>query len=196
MRICLDPGHGGTDPGAIGREPFELREKEVNLALAGHLESEIDSHGWEAILTRRQDRTLAPYARAVFANRYEADLFVSLHANAAATGEAEGIEVFHFPGSRRGRSVAFHILDRLLYHFPEHRNRGIKTANFTVLRRTVMPAVLVEHEFLTHARQLEFLADPCNRELLARAVFEGVVASVEGPYQTTVPKLALRPPGA
>jgi N-acetylmuramoyl-L-alanine amidase len=191
LRICLDPGHGGEDPGAVGLEPFELHEKDFNLCLAQRLEVEIENHGWEVIATRRQDRTLALEARAAFANRYEADLFVSLHANAAATAEAEGMEVFHFPGSGHGRSLALHVLDRLLHHFPDHRNRGVKTANFTVLRRTAMPAILVEHEFLTHPRQLEFLADPCRQDRLAQAVFEGIVAAVEGPYQTTVPKLQL-----
>ena len=191
MRICLDPGHGGDDPGAVGRDPRELLEKDVNLELARRLEEEIVCHGWDAVVTRRQDRTLALDARAAFANRYEADLFVSLHANAAAVPEAEGMEVFYFPGSMRGRSLALHVLDRLLCHFPGHRNRGVKTANFTVLRRTVMPAILVEHEFLTNPRQLEFLADPGHQEELARAVFEGILAAVEGPYQTTVPKLLL-----
>lgn len=191
MRICLDPGHGGDDLGAIGREPFELQEKDLVLALARKLEAEIENHGWEVIATRRQDRTLALDARAAFANRYEANLYVSLHANAAAVPEAEGMEVFYFPGSRPGRTVALHVLDRLLHHFPDHRNRGVKTANFTVLRRTAMPAVLVEHEFLTNPSQLRFLADPCNQERLAQAVFEGILAAVEGPYQTTVPKLVL-----
>jgi N-acetylmuramoyl-L-alanine amidase len=124
-----------------------------------------------------------PRPRATFANRHRAELFVSVHANAAASPTVEGIEVYHYPGSVRGRSIALHVLDRLLLRFPDHLSRGVKEANFAVLRLTRMPAVLVECEFLTHPRQLEFLADADNQAGLAEAVAEGLAAAVHGPFQ-------------
>lgn len=174
MKVCVDAGHGGTDPGAVGRQPFELLEKDCTLALALALEEELELRGHWVVMTRRQDRTVSLESRATFANRLGAELFVSVHANAAATRTAEGMEVFHFPDSSAGRLAARRVLRLMLRDFPAHRNRGIKEANFAVLRRTVMPAILVECEFLTNPTQLRFLASTRNQRKLARAIAEGI----------------------
>ena len=174
MRICIDPGHGGTDPGAIGVKPFELREKDFNLAVALLLEEQLLDRGFEVLLTRRQDRTLSLSARADFANRHGAGLFLSIHANAAAAPSAEGMEVFHFPESSAGKSLAKPILKSLLAAFPDHRDRGVKEANFTVLRLTHMPAALVECEFLSSPKQLRFLAKAENQRGLAQAIADAL----------------------
>ena len=191
MRVCIDAGHGGHDAGAVGEEPRRLAEKTVNLAVALRLAAAVESHGWEALQTRLVDRTLALHSRAAFANRYQADLFVSVHCNAAATPAPEGIEVYHFPGSVRGRSIALHVFDRLLLRFPDHHARGVKEANFAVLRLTRMPAILVECEFLTNPRQLELLAAPENQEALAAAIADGLVAAVDTSFQHTLPRIVL-----
>ena len=174
MKVCVDAGHGGSDPGAVGTVPFEVEEHTVNLAVAERLEAAVEGLGHRVMMTRRQDRTLSLTARADFANRYGADLFVSVHANAAASPWAEGMEVYHFPGSGAGQHAAHEIRWQLATRFPDHRDRGVKEANFTVLRRTWMPAVLVECEFLTHPGQLVFLAEPENQRRLAEAIATGV----------------------
>ena len=179
MKICVDAGHGGADPGAIGLEPFRREEKVLTLALAFLLEEELILRGHEVVMTRRQDRTLALEARADFANRYEAELLVSLHCNAAADPRVEGMEVFHRPGSAAGRQAAATILTHMLAAFPGHENRGVKEADFTVLRETRAPGVLVETEFLTNPAQLRFLADPENQRGLAVAIAAGVPAVQE-----------------
>ncbi|MEO1367708.1 MAG: N-acetylmuramoyl-L-alanine amidase [Acidobacteriota bacterium] len=173
MRICVDAGHGGRDPGAVGTDPFRLLEKDVNLSVAEMLEGELEAMGHDVVMTRRQDRTLGLSARAHFANRAGADLFVSIHANAGAP-TVQGMEVFHFPGSEQGALLADRVLAEMLAAYPEHRNRGVKEAAFTVLRRTAMPAVLVELEFLTHPGQLAFLADRGSHRGLAAAIARGV----------------------
>lgn len=174
MRICVDAGHGGSDSGAVGSEPFRLAEKEVTLQVSLRLEQELEQRGHRVVMTRRVDRTLGLLARARFANRLKAELFVSIHANAAATASAEGMEVYHFPESREGRSTAVAVLKSLVAALPDHKNRGVKEANFAVLRVTEMPAVLVETEFITHPRQLRFLSDPASQQSLAEAVAEGI----------------------
>lgn len=174
MKVCVDAGHGGRDPGAIGWEPFLYKERDFTLAVALLLEDELEERGHEAVLVRRTDRTVGLAARAAFANRYDADLFVSIHANAAASVAAEGIEVYHFPGSEGGRIYARQILESLMNAFPDHTNRGVKEANFAVLRLTRMPAVLVEYEFITHPDQLVFLADASNQKEMARAVARAI----------------------
>ena len=179
MKVCVDAGHGGADPGAIGLEPRRLEEKDVTLALAFLLEEELVLRGHEVIMTRRQDRTLALDARAEFANRYEAELLVTLHCNAAADPRVEGMEVFHRPGSPAGRETAANVLTRMLAAFPGHENRGVKEADFTVLREATATGVLVEAEFLTNPSQLKFLADPKNQRGLARAIAEGIPGGQE-----------------
>ena len=174
MKICIDAGHGGSDAGAIGEKPFRLEEKDFNVSLASLIEEELEKRDHWVVMTRRRDRTLALEARANFANRLEADLFISVHANAALSSNVEGIEVYHFPGSAAGRDLAAAILQGVTGAFPDHRNRGVKEANFAVLRLTAMPAVLIECEFLTNPRQLRFLADPSSQHRYAEAIAEGV----------------------
>ena len=174
MRICIDAGHGGTDPGAIGKVPTRLEEKAFNLAVAVLLEEELVARGHEVVMTRRQDRTLSLTGRARFANRFEVELFVSIHANAAASPAPEGIEVFCFPGSVGGTRFATAVQESLMATFPDHRDRGVKEANFTVLRKTLMPAILVECEFLTNPQQLEFLASEERQGELAQAMADSI----------------------
>jgi len=174
VKVCVDAGHGGSDPGAVGTAPFRLAEKEVTLQVSVLLEQELEQRGHWVVMTRRIDRTLGLLPRARFANRLKAELFVSIHANAAATASAEGMEVYHFPESREGRRAATAVLESLVTAFPDHKNRGVKEANFAVLRVTAMPAILIETEFITHPRQLEFLSDPESQEVLVEAVADGI----------------------
>lgn len=174
MKVCIDPGHGGSDPGAIGLQPVRLEEKDFTLSQSLLLKTELVRLGHTVIMTRHQDRTLSLAARAAFANQFNADLFISIHANAAATTTAEGMEVFHFTDSAAGRTAATRIFNEMIAAFPSHRNRGVKEANFAVLRLTSMTAVLVECEFLTNPNQLRFLRDPANQQTMAQAIARGV----------------------
>jgi N-acetylmuramoyl-L-alanine amidase len=174
MKVCVDAGHGGKDPGAIGFDPFYVEEKTVDLAIALQLEAALETIGHWTVMTRRRDRTLALSSRANFANRLGADLFVSVHANAALSPEVEGMEVFYFPGSAAGRRAASEVLGHMQTAFPDHRSRGVKAANLAVLRLTGMPAILVETEFLTHPDQLLFLTDPVLQADMAAAIAAGI----------------------
>ena len=189
MKICIDPGHGGADPGAIGIAPatasepaITLKERDFTLDVALLLEEELARCGHSVLLTRRRDRSLKLNARAAHGNRHAADLFISIHANAAANPAAEGIEVFHFPGSAAGKSAAGRIMQGLAAAFPDHVNRGVKPADFAVLRLTGMPAVLVECEFLTNPDRLRrFLSCPSKRREIAVAIAAGVAARPDAP---------------
>jgi N-acetylmuramoyl-L-alanine amidase len=176
MRVCVDAGHGGADPGAIGTVPFRLEEKHVNLDIALLLAKELESRGHWVVMTRRRDRSVSLEGRARFANRLRAEFFVSVHANAAGTAAMRGMEIFHFPGFAPSRRCAEAVLNALLAAFPRHKNRGVKEANFAVLRLTNMPAILIETEFLTNPTQLQFLALPENQHLLAAAIANGIEA--------------------
>ncbi|HXI22052.1 MAG TPA: N-acetylmuramoyl-L-alanine amidase [Gemmatimonadales bacterium] len=177
MKVCVDAGHGGNDPGAVGTTPFRLEEKKVTLDIARLLEEELEARGHWVVMTRRRDRFVALSSRAEFANRLGADRFVSIHANAAGSAAARGMEVFHFAASQTGKPMAESVLGALIKTFPEHQNRGVKEANFAVLRLTDMPAILVESEFITNPTQLQFLADPGNQALMAAAIADGIEAA-------------------
>ena len=88
MKVCIDAGHGGIQDGATGTDPFKLKEKDFNLSLALRLEEELEGRGHWVVMTRRQDRTLALEARAAFANRLQAELSISIHANGAVQKKA------------------------------------------------------------------------------------------------------------
>ena len=174
MKICIDPGHGGRDSGGQTDNPFAYQEKEFNLNFSLLLEERLEQFGHWVVVVRRRDRYVSLNSRANFANRLNADLFISIHANAAANPSVEGMEIYHFPGSSNGNRAAEHIFNSMIDAFPDHKNRGIKTANFDVLRLTLMPAVLIECEFLTNPTQLRFLTNPDSQARLATAIADGV----------------------
>lgn len=157
MIVCLDPGHGGNDPGAVG--PGGELEKDINLTVAQLTTTYLSRAGHEVILTRRSDVEVKLADRAKLANDRRADIFVSIHANQAVKRdqngrevrdpEACGIEAFHYPGSTKGVELAQHIIKSCLVAsgLPFRR---IAPANFQVLRETDMPAVLVELGFLSN----------------------------------------------
>lgn len=164
--VCLDPGHGGTDPGAVGHG---LRESDLNLDVAKRAKDYLEGAGVSCRLTRYADayRSLAHRVTLGAGCR----LFISVHHNWHGRPAVEGIETYHYPGSKRGRSgaAAAEYLLRLALSLP---SRGVSAANYYVLRETPMPAVLTEAGYLSSpadAGQLrwEWFRD---REALALAV--------------------------
>src|SRR5690625_153474 len=140
--ICIDPGHGGRDPGAIG--PTGLRESEVVLDVATRIVSLLDGRGHSVLMTRDNDSLLGLRERANIANHAASRLFVSIHCNAHTKPEAHGLETWCWDGSRLGEMLAGHIQSRLVDALG-WRDRGVKPTHvFRVLNHTRMPAVLVE----------------------------------------------------
>lgn len=211
-RIVLDPGHGGFDPGAV-REGLE--EKEIVLDVARrtarvmeHMEPGVKLH-----LTRTDDYFVPLESRAVSANYFEADLFVSLHANAHEDPEAGGVETYRCaerPSSAYAAKVAarenaapeketavqqrqFIDLEDIIFRFERGhawktgkllagamqqelakslplKDRGVHGANFAVLRKARMPAVLVEAGFVSNPMDAQMLASDQGRERLAKTL--------------------------
>jgi N-acetylmuramoyl-L-alanine amidase len=180
MRITLDPGHGGIFPGAIGVNPFELREKDVTLALCLKMGKLLKQAGHQVIFTRHDDRHLDENLstdlrkRIECANSAAAEVFVSLHCNAYSDPNPEGIETLYFPESPLSEKLARAIQDSLVSTFVDHVNRGVKPKELFPLRLARMPACQVETEFISNPAQLEFLASPTNQENLARAIADGI----------------------
>lgn len=172
MLIVLDPGHGGHDPGAVG--PTGLRESDIVLDVAKRVRDLLLDSGHKVRLTRETDCYVSLSARAEFANRERAELFVSVHCNAATDPRAHGTETWYYPSSVNGRRLA-EVLQQALVAALRRRDRGLKTSsNLTVLRRTVMPAALVELAFISNDEEEQLLGLDEVRMAAATAIAEGV----------------------
>lgn len=172
MKIVIDHGHSGpVEPGACAAG---VRECDVVLAIAKLLAEQLYDEGHETLLTRTGDiATDALAFRAELANANEADVFVSLHANSAANPAAHGTEVYHYPGSARGKRLAACLQSRLVAEMGMS-DRGVKEANFQVLRETDCPAVLVEVAFISNEADRRLLTGYVGQLAAAVAVASGL----------------------
>lgn len=178
--IVIDPGHGGDDPGAIGIN--NLKEADVNLAIALEVARVLGSLKLRVVLTRNDDRPLSLEDRVAIAEQVKATVFVSIHANSAGLNRPtiNGTETYHYPGSEPSQQLATAIQTSIVQSV-QVVDRGVKTANFAVLRNTSMPAVLVETGFVTGAQDAAKLANTTFQNQLARAIAMGIFQTVEQP---------------
>lgn len=176
MRIRVDPGHGGKDPGAVG--PNGLKEKDITLSVANKLYNNLKPNH-DVTMTRYGDYYISLRDRCKLANDGKDELFISIHCNSAKVDTANGIETFHHPTSREGIKLARCIQDELIYA-TGLRNRGVKYANFQVLRDTKMPAVLIELGFINNPKEERMLGDKKYQLQCAVAIAEGIARYAEG----------------
>ena len=174
--VCVDPGHGGKDPGAVAFDG--LREKDVVLDISRRLTSKLRSFELGVVLTRETDVYIPLLERANIANEANADLFVSVHTNAVTSRQAHGSEVLVYSLTSQSVPVAEDILDNLTEL--GLRNRGVKPRpDLTVLRRTAMPAVLVETAFISCDGGVDYniLRSQDGRDKIADAITRGVLGA-------------------
>ncbi len=167
--VVVDPGHGGSDVGAVG--VGGLREKDVVFPISQQVAQILEQNGVQAVLTRQYDGTVELAPRTQMANRLNATLFVSIHANAAYRRGATGVETFYY---QSGYRLAQYIQNSILANF-RMTNRGVKRARFYVLRNTAMPSVLVETGFVTNDYDASILSNPSQRNLMAQAIAQGIL---------------------
>lgn len=171
MKICIDPGHGGRDSGAVSGK---VKEKDVNLAIAQKLLLLLYNKGHDIIMTRSNDIAVSLYERANKANNFNADIFVSIHNNAVSDEGVQGTETLFCPGSRQGERLARLVQDELVKRL-KRPDRGIKSrSDLVVLRYTTMPAILVECAFLTNPVERKLLQDNGFQHLAAEGIAEGI----------------------
>lgn len=170
MIVVINPGHDiNLDSGAINYNSG-LRECDVALAIGNRVKYYLDNVG---IITRvLQDDDLELVART--SNELEADMFVSIHCNAATNPNAKGFEIWTSPGMTRGDKLAECILNQIEDTFPDRLNRGLKEADFYVLNRTYAPACLVETAFISNDEEAKLLADDDWQDTYARAIARGI----------------------
>lgn len=168
--IAIDPGHGGTDPGAVGVSG--LPEKEVVLDVSLQVANQLRAQGAEVILTRSTDVFIPLTQRVSIAETAGADVFVSVHANAHPNPSIGGIETYYYRNkstSAASRYLAT-LMQRELVGALQLRDIGVKDANFLVIRQTSMPSVLLELGFLSNAREESLMRTKEFREKAANSI--------------------------
>ena len=228
-RVVVDAGHGGPDngmTGPIGKEP-KIFEKDITLEVATLVAEALRRRGVETLMTRTTDTLIALYDRGAIANHSKADLFLSIHVNAAPltwkkpadargfetyflaeakTEEAKRVEAMENSSVRfetganapKGDPLSFIINDMAQNeHLRESNelaadvqvgldeihpgpNRGVKQANFAVLRTSFMPAVLIEIGFGTNPAEAKYLADAAKQQKIADAIADATIEYLAG----------------
>jgi N-acetylmuramoyl-L-alanine amidase len=168
--VIIDAGHGAHD---LGANDSLVYEKHINLDVARRLERSLQELGFRTVMTRTRDEFIALDTRAAIANRYRDAIFVSVHFNSSYKNQVSGIETFY--RSSESRVLADLVQAELIRNIGAV-NRGVKTANFAVLKKTRHPAILVEGGFVSNSRERDALTDPRYRQLVADCVARSVVA--------------------
>jgi N-acetylmuramoyl-L-alanine amidase len=193
--IVLDPGHGGKDSGAIGKR--KVYEKLAVLSIALRVRKKLQAKNIKVYMTRSTDRFLTLEQRSAYAKKVGADLFISIHADAAGAASANGIETFVMTasgydstnsfgrgekgptgtGNKRDAANAilgFSIQSNLLKQ-AKRTDRGLRRARFAVLRNAPCPAVLVECGFLSNPTEEKLMLDKRYRDKLAQGITNGIL---------------------
>ncbi len=183
--VILDPGHGGSDPGAIG--PSGIKEKDVNLAIALKTAEILEAQGVNVILTRTGDTFVELVDRPNAAGPKPVDVFVSIHSNANNLSSVNGTSVYYLrenaPGFDQDRLQSMYLAQRIqaaLVDTIKRQDRGILQANFLVLVRSEAPAALVETAFISNPEEEKLLADRDFQEKAAEAISRGIINYLTG----------------
>ena len=177
-KVHLDFGHGGRDPGACGNG---LREKDIVLAVGLKVRNILKRHKVGLSYSRTSDIYVSLNDRAIKANKSNADIFVSIHDNSATNKSARGVETFSFPSSKSGRKLANNIQTQIVKDKIFTKDRGIKTANFAVLRQTKMPSALIELGFISNNMDAKILKN--KQDEMAESIAKGILANLDIEYK-------------
>lgn len=167
-KVFLDPGHGGTDSGAVGNN---LKEKDINLAVGLKIKSYLEERGVSVRMSRETDMAVNLSNRPKMANDWGADCYLSIHCNSASSNSAQGVETYYYASaSTLAQAVQTQILaNKDLYN----KDRGVKKENFCVIRESKMMSALVELAFINNASDAALLKN--KQDGFALACAKGII---------------------
>jgi N-acetylmuramoyl-L-alanine amidase len=168
--VVVDAGHGGKDNGAFRR--YGGAEKNATLDVATRLGAKLRESQFRVVMTRSSDVFIPLDERAAISNRQKNAIFVSVHFNDSGRRGIRGFETYYH--SSVARPLAYRIQEHLMT-LPGAANRGVKTANFRVLRKAQYPAVLVECGFLSNRKEGAAARSASRRDGLADKIAEAIV---------------------
>jgi N-acetylmuramoyl-L-alanine amidase len=174
--VMIDPGHGGRDPGAIGLGGLE--EVEVILPIAKRLASILESRGIATRLTRDGDYYVGLDERVSLSNRYDATIFVSIHANSIdGRPDVNGLETYYYgsEGGKLAEVVHRNVLSTVTAKGFYLGDRNTRSARFLVLRKSRVPAILVETGYLTNESEVARLRRDDYRAIQAEGIAKGII---------------------
>lgn len=178
--ITLDPGHGGSDPGAIGASG--LKEKQITLEISMRVKELLEKEGAKVFMTRTTDKDVyAPnasdraelQARVNVAEKHNSDLFLSLHINSSVNKSVGGFSSYYYPKTDNDLKIAKAIQDKFAKNFGVD-NLGERQANFYVVKRCSMPATLLEMCFISNPKEEKLMKSKWFQKKTARLIVEGV----------------------
>ena len=178
--ITLDPGHGGSDPGAIGASG--LKEKQITLEISMRVKELLEKEGAKVYMTRTTDKDVyAPnasdraelQARVNVAEKHNSDLFLSLHINSSVNKSVGGFSSYYYPKTDNDLKIAKAIQDKFAKNFGVD-NLGVRQANFYVVKRCSMPATLLEMCFISNPKEEKLMKSKWFQKKTARLIVEGV----------------------
>jgi N-acetylmuramoyl-L-alanine amidase len=168
--IVIDPGHGGRDPGYVGRSG--IMEKALTYKIALNLKKLLDAAGAKTIFTRTGDVEIKNRNIVRLANAKNADMFIAIHLNSFTTPRINGCETFYFtPKSRNFANTMQKNLSRTI----KMRSRGVKRETYYTIHHTRMPAILVETGYLTNPTDEKKILTLEFRRQIALGIYKGIV---------------------
>jgi len=176
MTIMLDPGHGGSDPGAVGPLGAKYPEKAINLDTAFKLKSELEELGATVLMTRTVDKDVTLDERLTASRNARPDMFISIHANSMGDNvdisKVDGFSVFY--KEKLAEPLANRIFNDTIGSLSRN-NKGLHVRNLYVTRGTWTPSILFESGFVPNPNEFEWLIDGNEQAKLAKSVAESVV---------------------
>ncbi len=183
--VVVDAGHGGIDPGKVGVNG--VYEMDINLTIAYELQMLLEGEGIKVIMTRNDNNGLYKETdtnkkmsdlrkRVEIVNDSGADALVSIHQNSFTDESVRGPQVFYYKTSQSGKVMAENVTKKLHEMDGEHKREKKTDTEYYVLKKSVIPAVLVECGFLSNSEEAALLSDNKYQEKIAKAICDGIIA--------------------
>ena len=174
-KVVIDPGHGGTDYGAI-REG--INEKDITLEISHRVATILKSKGVKAVLTRDNDTFVSLEDRVSFSENEEPEIFVSIHVNSAVSTDPNGIETHWY--NDYSKPLAETVHKHFTKELPNSKDRGLVKSKFYVINHTTCPAILCEIGFLSNPDERNELITESRKQKTAKAIAEGIIEYIKG----------------
>lgn len=182
--VIIDAGHGGSDPGKVGTG--DILEKEINLAIAKKVETQLKKEKIKVIMTREEDRMLTGDAdsgskaqdmkeRVELINKELPQIAVSIHQNSYQDASVHGAQVFYYSGSQEGERAAGIMQNALLAFDADNTRQPKANDTYYLLRRTQVPTIIVECGFLSNPEEAGNLCLDEYQEKVAQAICQGIL---------------------
>lgn len=179
-KICIDPGHGGIDPGAINNY---LKEKDITLKIALKTKNILEEYGFVTYVTRENDIYDSPKKKAIKSNKAKSDILISIHCNFSLDKEDGGIETISSGINNESERLA-KIIQRNMVEFTARKDRGVKTRDDSILLNYAdMPSIIIKSGFISNEREKMLLQYECFQYDIAKSILKSVCQYFDVEYR-------------